>query len=281
VGIAPIRSQIVRETPCLSLVRFDHPPEADALDTDAQEARHYQVAIVERGWFRLGEYKRKWLLGPGHVFVTRPGQIHSYTHFHHLEPDSCLCLNFKLHSENAEELPRLFGNTGTVVHLSNRVAFLHSKLQQDHTLSNSLLLEAVGHELLQATLSISPQNSRLYRSSQLAWYAERISAAREILETQYQEDHSLKGLASRVGMSPFLFARVFAELVGVPPHRFLVGVRLGKARWMLEQGASVTAACYAVGFNNFSHFTRTFRAWFGFVPSDRHLYRSKTKSLTK
>jgi len=45
---------------------------------------------------------------------------------------------------------------------------------------------------------------------------------------------------------------------------------------MLEQGASVTAACYAVGFNNLSHFTRTYRVWHGCVPSDSRL---KTKSL--
>jgi AraC-like DNA-binding protein len=140
-------------------------------------------------------------------------------------------------------------------------------------LADSLLLEAVGHELLQATLSIPLQSRHLYRSSQLAWYAKRISAAREILETQYQKDHSLKQLASEVGMSPFLFARVFSELVGIPPHRFLIKIRLGKARWMLERGASVTTACYAVGFNNLSLFTRTFRAWFGYVPSNRHLYR--------
>jgi AraC-like DNA-binding protein len=252
----------------------------DDLDCDAQDASDYQVGIVERGWFQLGEQKSKWLLGPGHVFAIRPGQIHSYTHFRHLDPDSCLCLNFKLHGENAEDLSGLFGYARTAVRFSNRLAFLHWKLQQHQVLSDSLLLEAVAQELLQATLSIPAQNGHLYRSGQLAWYAKKISAAREILETQYQKDHSLKQLASEVGMSPFLFARVFSELVGIPPHRFLIKVRVEKARWMLEQGASVTLACYAVGFNNLSLFTRTFRAWFGCVPSDRHLYKS-TKSCQR
>lgn len=69
-------------------------------------------------------------------------------------------------------------------------------------------------------------------------------------------------------MSPFLFARIFRELIGVPPHKYLVRLRLERARLLLESGMSVTDVCYTVGFNNLSHFIRTFSAHFGVLPSN-------------
>jgi len=46
-----------------------------------------------------------------------------------------------------------------------------------------------------------------------------------------------------------------------------VRARLKRARALLRTGTSVTNACYAVGFNNLSHFIRSFRRTFGDVPS--------------
>ena len=108
---------------------------------------------------------------------------------------------------------------------------------------------------------------RLYRSEQLRWYAERIGSARELMDCDPTADHSLWHISSQVGMSVFLFARVFRELVGMSPHRYLVHRRLDRARDLLRSGMSVTDVCYAAGFNNLSHFIKSFRAHFGMLPS--------------
>jgi AraC-like DNA-binding protein len=108
---------------------------------------------------------------------------------------------------------------------------------------------------------------RLYRSEQLRWYAERVVAARELIDCDPTADHSLWHLSSQVGMSVFLFARLFRELVGMPPHRYLVHRRLCCARDLLRSGMAVTDVCYASGFNNLSHFINSFRAHFGVSPS--------------
>ena len=68
-------------------------------------------------------------------------------------------------------------------------------------------------------------------------------------------------------MSMFHFTRVFTELVGRPPHRYLTDARLRAARSMLEEGRSVTETCFACGFNNLSHFSRSFAQRFGLAPS--------------
>jgi AraC family transcriptional regulator len=75
-------------------------------------------------------------------------------------------------------------------------------------------------------------------------------------------------MASEVGMSVYHFARVFAELEGQPPHRYLLGVRLRQAAARLRAGAGVTDTCFAVGFSSLSHFASTFRRHFGVRPSE-------------
>jgi len=110
-------------------------------------------------------------------------------------------------------------------------------------------------------------NNRLYRPHQLNWYAERVQAVQELFQSRYAEPHSLSSVARLVGMSPFQFSRVFSELAGLPPHRYLLRVRLDRARQMLLDGKSVTETCFDVGFSNLSHFTRSFRKRFGNVPS--------------
>lgn len=129
-------------------------------------------------------------------------------------------------------------------------------------------LDEVACELVDAAQHAETDRHRLYRTEQLRSLTGRISAAREMIDTNPADRHSLLDLSTRAAMSPFLFARVFGDLVGMPPHKYLIRVRLRRARALLDDGVSVTAACYASGFNNLSHFIRTFRAHFGLSPSE-------------
>jgi AraC-like DNA-binding protein len=90
---------------------------------------------------------------------------------------------------------------------------------------------------------------------------------RGLLETRYAEPHSLTALGRAVGVSPFHLARIFRELTGSPPHRYLLRVRLARGAELLRQGVSVTETSFRCGFPNPSHFIRSFRRAFGVTPS--------------
>jgi AraC family transcriptional regulator len=89
-----------------------------------------------------------------------------------------------------------------------------------------------------------------------------------MFEAHFAEPLALSTRARDAGMSLFHFARVFAELEGRPPHRFLTDVRLAHAAARLRGGAGVTDTCFAVGFGSLSHFITTFRRRYGTRPSE-------------
>ena len=62
--------------------------------------------------------------------------------------------------------------------------------------------------------------------------------------------------------------RQFTAYVGVPPYRYLIELRIERARQLLrETELTVTQICHRVGFNSLSHFTTTFRQHTGLSPS--------------
>ena len=68
-------------------------------------------------------------------------------------------------------------------------------------------------------------------------------------------------------MSPFHFLRVFARVLGVPPHQYLVRARLRRAARLLADGErSITDVALDVGFADLSNFVRTFHRAAGVSP---------------
>lgn len=253
------------ETGNVSLARFDHPSGKALPDTEEQAAERYQINVIERGWFQLGFGRRETALGPGSIFVSRPGETYRYSHMPHLEPDTCLSLSFS--ASISRELEATFNRLALVIPITNRLAFLRLCLCSYAANDVPMLLDTLACDLVDAADNARKDRRHLYRPEQLKWYGQRVGAARELMDSSPDDQHSLWRLASQVAMSPFLFARVFRELVGVPPHKYLIRLRLQRARTLLESGMSVTDVCYTVGFNNLSHFIRSFRGYFGTVPS--------------
>jgi transcriptional regulator GlxA family with amidase domain len=167
----------------------------------------------------------------------------------------------------ADELADPFDGLPLVIPATNRLAWLRLKLAGVAADDPELALESIASELIEAAHSTSDANTHLYRTAQLKWYGERIGGACELMHANPAAAHSLWWLSSEVSMSPFQFARVFRELVGVSPHKYLIRLRLQRARDLMQSGQSVTDTCYAVGFTNLSHFVRSFHRAFGVAPS--------------
>lgn len=253
----------------LSLHRFDHPVEHE--DQPYEEmADRYMASFVEAGTFDLSVGGAAWRVAPGDVMLSHPGMRFSAGFQGRGFSDTCLSLAF--HAANDEETAgphfdaaRSWARSGrAVLAASNRLAYLRWGLQRAVARDEPMLAEWC------ATQIFRPWDGAprpLYGERRLSWYAERVEAARERLERDFADSHTVSDLARAVGMSMFHFARVFAELTGMPPHRYLTEARLAAARGMLRDGRGVTETCYAVGFGDLSHFSRSFARRFGAPPS--------------
>jgi AraC-like DNA-binding protein len=91
-----------------------------------------------------------------------------------------------------------------------------------------------------------------------------ISALREHL----REPWTLQGMARLANMSRFYFCRVFTDVVGTSPRRFLASTRIGEAkRLLLATDLSITEVCMEVGYESVGTFTHRFTASVGVPPS--------------
>ena len=80
---------------------------------------------------------------------------------------------------------------------------------------------------------------------------------------------SLDLAAALCNMSQFHFSRSFKRICGVTFSDYLLEVRIKKAVELLSRPrATVTGACYEVGFRDPSYFGRIFKRYAGITPSE-------------
>lgn len=97
---------------------------------------------------------------------------------------------------------------------------------------------------------------------------ERVRRAVLIMEQNIAEPISIEGIAGRLAMSPRQLERLFQGTMGERPAAVYRRLRLGHARWLLENTRkSITDISVETGFCDAAHFSRQFRAAFGLAPS--------------
>jgi AraC family transcriptional regulator len=124
---------------------------------------------------------------------------------------------------------------------------------------------ALAHELVRMNESTSSLASAM-RGGLPGWQQTKL---RQYIEEHLADEISLSSLARLVQLSPFHFSRAFKESFGVPPHRYLTGQRIERAKALLaERKLSVTEIGLDVGFNETSSFTHAFRKVTGETPTE-------------
>jgi AraC-like DNA-binding protein len=120
---------------------------------------------------------------------------------------------------------------------------------------------------LAAQSFFSPEEGELFCSRQQRVACERSAKVQEILEKNLADPPTLEELGKLVGCSSFYLSRQFTQATGLTIQQFLRKARLEKAAELLLSGKhNVTEAALEVGYNSLSHFTATFREFFGCCP---------------
>jgi AraC-like DNA-binding protein len=95
-----------------------------------------------------------------------------------------------------------------------------------------------------------------------------IDRALSILNRNFAKEISDNAIADQLGLSTSHFRYLFKEVTGQPFHRYLIALRLERARkLLLEGGMPVSEVAASVGFHGLAHFSRAFAQRFSVSPT--------------
>lgn len=108
---------------------------------------------------------------------------------------------------------------------------------------------------------------------------DRISTVFNYVKDHFQEPIALEEVANLVSMTIPSFCRYFKKITNMTFTSFVNEYRLVHASKLLaEKPISISEICYESGFNNFSHFNKSFKAYTGKSASQ---YRQELKTIIK
>jgi AraC family transcriptional regulator len=90
----------------------------------------------------------------------------------------------------------------------------------------------------------------------------------DYIETHLTEEISGKDISKIVGLSDYHFKRMFSYMAGMSLNEYIKNRRLSVANVELVNGAKVTDIAYKYGYQSIEGFSRAFREWSGFLPSE-------------
>lgn len=89
---------------------------------------------------------------------------------------------------------------------------------------------------------------------------------RELLDDRFTESFTIAEAAGLLGVHPSHLVRAFTNAFGIPPHRYVTGRRVDRARRLLLAGHGPADAAAEAGFHDQAHLTRHFRRVLGTTP---------------
>lgn len=108
-----------------------------------------------------------------------------------------------------------------------------------------------------------------YREDTVAAHRRAVERVINDARERLCEPISLRDMSRVAYLSPFHFNRVFHEITGLPPAKFVSAMRLDEAkRLLLNTHRSITDICYEVGYNSLGTFTRRFTQRVGLGPRE-------------
>jgi len=90
----------------------------------------------------------------------------------------------------------------------------------------------------------------------------------DYVEEHLTDDITGSEITRIVGLSDYHFKRMFSYMAGMTLSEYIKNRRLSEANKKLINGAKVTDIAYKYGYQSVEGFSRAFREWCGFLPSE-------------
>jgi AraC family transcriptional regulator len=244
-----------------------------------EQHSHVSIAIVTEGTFQYRSSGGRELMTPGSLLLGNAGQYFECGH-QHGTGDRCLSFSYDLEyfQALAEEaglratrfcglrVPPVREVSAVIARACAQTARRSPSAQSADASSTATAdWEEIARELAVRALEIAG-GARTSAASCPSAEA-RVTRVLRMIESRPDQRHGLTSLAREAKLSRYHFVRVFRQLTGVTPHRYILRGRLRQAaeRLLLEP-AKVVDIALECGFGDISNFNHAFHAEFGVSP---------------
>lgn len=223
-------------------------------------------------------------ISAGQVFLLSPGDVHCYKNpqnfyiynilfdeyfMHYLQPDIVVTPGYQMlfnadySDKNAALRPNLFIRQEMFPEvmrlLENMITAEKKKFPGAQTKIISDFLQLIF--IISTNVTVNNENSgyHLYNISRLAAH----------LETTFDQPWTLEKMAQYAKIPVSNFRQLFTKIMGDPPIRYLLNLRLQKSTDLLiAKNISISETAYLCGFNDLNYFSRQFKNYFSYSPSE-------------
>jgi AraC-like DNA-binding protein len=243
--------------------RFDHPEHERHDDPDQETGQHWSIAFVQSGCFdvEIGGIEHR--LSAGSVLLERPGVAFRCRHGAECPDDVCVSIGFEPAAVTQVEHAWARSGWSARTRPTPRLALVQQRLLAAAAGHNGFELERWGLAALTA-LQVDARDDRArgpYAPRQAD--VDAVVATCRAIEADPAADLSIAARARAVGTTGAVLTSIFRRYLGLSPHQYVVRWRLARATTLLDEGHSVSDCCYRSGFENLSHFCRTFQRALG------------------
>lgn len=227
---------------------------------------YYVIGLITNGTRQLQCQNQEYILSKGEMLLLNPYDSHSciqsdqgtlcyksisisqetmqYYMRDTIEKDKCIQMTH--HVINDEDMIHCFQRLhDMIMHKENEF------IKEEYFL---LLLSLLVHHYAQPHHEHELENSQNMRN--ICQY----------IEKHYDEHMTLNELCQISQLSQSTLLRSFTKVKGMTPYRYLMTIRINKAKQLLEQGISPSETALKVGFFDQSHFTKYFHSFVGLSP---------------
>ena len=219
---------------------------------------YYVIGFIEQGERRLWCRNQEYPIGPGCILLFNPGDTHAC-----IQTDGSVLdyRGFNIATEVMLDLAEEITGKRALPGFSPAVLRdedVSCYLRPLHDLVMNGSLEFGKVESLLFMLSLLMQRCGQPFEDCIPECREEIERTCAFMAAHAAERISLDQICREAGLSKSTLLRAFAKSKGVTPYRYLESLRIGRAKKLLEQGASPMEAALQTGFSDQSHFTNYF-----------------------
>lgn len=166
---------------------------------------------------------------------------------------------------------QLKGTNNDIPYFPSKVIWdkkLYSKLKSFHVGVEKNIDSLVLHNEFMESISrlVLHHAKGSFEFNEIGSEPDAVKSICEYLHENFDKPIPISELSSVTGLSQFYLIRTFKKHTGITPHKYLVNIRIQKARKFLTNDHDIAEVAYKTGFSDQSHLTRTFKKIVGITP---------------